>query len=139
MKFFFKMFVATHVAIFRATGGRIGSSMQGGKVLLLTTTGNKSGRQRTVPVMQFDDDGRRYVVASFAGSPEHPAWFKNLQKTPEVGVEVRGERYRARAEVVSPEERARLWPKLVAEAPNFGEYEKRTQGREIPIVELKRI
>jgi len=139
MKFFFKMFVATHVAIFRATGGRIGSSMQGGKVLLLTTTGNKSGRQRTVPVMQFDDDGRRYVVASFAGSPEHPAWFKNLQKTPEVGVEVRGERYRARAEVVSAEERARLWQKIVAQAPNFAEYEKKTQGRQIPIVELKRM
>ena len=139
MKFFFKMFVATHVAIFRATGGRIGSSMQGGKVLLLTTTGNKSGRQRTVPVMQFDDDGRRYVVASFAGSPEHPAWFKNLQKTPEVGVEVRGERYRARAEVVSAEERARLWQKIVAAAPNFAEYEKKTQGRQIPIVELKRM
>jgi len=139
MKFFFKMFVATHVAIFRATGGRIGSSMQGGKVLLLTTTGNKSGRQRTVPVMQFDDDGRRYVVASFAGSPEHPAWFKNLQKTPEVGVEVRGERYRARAEVVNAEERARLWQKIVAQAPNFAEYEKKTQGRQIPIVELKRM
>jgi len=139
MKFFFKMFVATHVAIFRATGGRIGSSMQGGKVLLLTTTGNKSGRQRTVPVMQFDDDGRRYVVASFAGSPEHPAWFKNLQKTPEVGVEVRGERYRARAEVVGAEERARLWQKIVAQAPNFAEYEKKTQGRQIPIVELKRM
>ena len=139
MKFFFKMFVATHVAIFRATGGRIGSSMQGGKVLLLTTTGNRSGKQRTVPVMQFDDDGRRYVVASFAGSPEHPAWFKNLQKTPEVGVEVRGERYRARAEVVSAEERARLWQKIVAQAPNFAEYEKKTQGRQIPIVELKRM
>jgi deazaflavin-dependent oxidoreductase (nitroreductase family) len=139
MKFFFKMFVATHVAIFRATGGRIGSSMQGGKVLLLTTTGNRSGKQRTVPVMEFDDDGRRYVVASFAGSPEHPAWFKNLQKTPEVGVEVRGERYRARAEVVSAEERARLWQKIVAQAPNFAEYEKKTQGRQIPIVELKRM
>jgi proline iminopeptidase len=139
MKFFFKMFVATHVAIFRATGGRLGSSMQGGKVLLLTTTGNKTGKQRTVPVMQFDEDGRRFVIASFAGSPEHPAWFKNLQKTPEVGVEVRGERYQARAETVGAQERARLWKKVVAEAPNFGEYEKKTRGREIPIVELKRM
>ena len=137
MKYFFKLFVATHVALFRATRGRIGSSMRGGKVLLLTTTGRKSGKPRTVPVMQFDDGGRRFVIASFAGNPEHPAWFKNLQAQPEVGVETRGERYPARAEVVDPEERARLWQKVIAEAPSFAEYEKKTRGREIPIVELK--
>ena len=137
MKYFFKLFVATHVALFRATRGRIGSSMMGGKVLLLTTTGHKSGKPRTVPVMQFDDGGRRFVIASAAGSPEHPAWFKNLQKDPEVGVETRGERYQARAEVVGGDERARLWQKVTAAAPNFAAYEKKAGGREIPVVELK--
>jgi len=136
-KTFLKLFVATHVALFRATRGRIGSSMRGGKVLLLTTTGHKSGKQRTVPVMQFDDGGRRFVIASFAGSPEHPAWFKNLQKKPEVGVELRGERYQARAEALSSAERAPIWQKLVATAPDFAAYEKKAGGREIPVVELK--
>ncbi len=139
MKLFFKLFVATHVALYRATRGRIGSSMMGGKVLLLTTTGHKSGKRRTVPVMQFDDGGRRFVVASAAGSPEHPAWFKNLQKQPEVTVETRGERYQARAEVVGGDERPRLWQKITAAAPNFAEYEKKAGGREIPVVELKRL
>jgi deazaflavin-dependent oxidoreductase (nitroreductase family) len=138
MKIFLKLFVATHVALFRATGGRIGSTMMGGKVLLLTTTGNKSGKARTVPVMQFEDGGRRFVIASAGGSPEHPAWFKNLQKRPEVTVELRGERYQARAAAVNGDERARLWKKITTEAPNFAAYEKKTQGREIPVVELKR-
>jgi deazaflavin-dependent oxidoreductase (nitroreductase family) len=139
MNLMFKLFTATHVALFRATGGRIGSSMRGGKVLLLTTTGNKSGKPRTVPVMQFDDDGRRFVIASAAGSPQHPAWFKNLEKTPQVTVELRGERYPARAEVLSSEERARVWKKVLERAPGFGAYEKKTGGRQIPVVELKRV
>src|SRR4051812_36656382 len=109
MKIFLKLFVAAHVALFRTTGGRLGSTMMGGKVLLLTTTGSKSGKARTVPVMQFEDGGRRFVIASAGGSPAHPAWFKNLQKNPDVTVETRGERYQARAEVVNGEERKRLW------------------------------
>ena len=137
-KLFFKMFVATHVALFRATKGRIGSKMRGGKVLLLTTTGNKSGKARTVPVMQFDDDGRRFVIASAAGSPAHPAWFKNLSAHPDVTVEVPGERYSAHANVLSSAERAPVWQKVLAIAPDFGAYEKKAGGREIPVVELKR-
>jgi deazaflavin-dependent oxidoreductase (nitroreductase family) len=139
MKIFLKLFVATHVALFRATRGRIGSSMMGGKVLLLTTTGHKSGKQRTVPVMQFDDGGRRFVIASFGGSPEDPAWFKNLRGKSEVGVETRGEKYQARAEVLRGDERAKIWQKVVAAAPNFAAYEKKAGSREIPVVELKPI
>ncbi len=138
-KLFLKMFVATHVALFRATGGRIGSAMRGGKVLLLTTKGRKSGKSRTVPVMQFDDGGRRFVIASAAGNPDHPAWFKNLQAEPEVGVELRGERYQARAHILSTEERAPIWKKVTAVAPDFAAYEKKAAGREIPVVELKPI
>jgi deazaflavin-dependent oxidoreductase (nitroreductase family) len=131
-----KLFVATHVALFRATGGRIGSSMRGGKVLLLTTTGNKSGKPRTVPVMQFDDQGRRFVIGSFAGAPKDPAWIKNLRKTPRVGVEVPGRRYDAQTKLLAGEERERIWKKVVEAAPGFAAYEKKAQGREIPVVEL---
>jgi deazaflavin-dependent oxidoreductase (nitroreductase family) len=139
MSLMFKIVAATHVALFRATRGRIGSSMRGGHVLLLTTTGNKTGKARTVPVMQFDDDGRRFVIASAAGSPQHPAWFKNLQKTSTVTVELPRERYDARAEVLSGDERARIWKKIVERAPGFAAYEKKAAGREIPVVELKRV
>lgn len=139
MSLMFKIAAATHVALFRATGGRIGRTMRGGQVLLLTTTGNKTGKPRTVPVMQFDDEGRRFVIASAAGSPQHPAWFKNLQKTPTATVELPDERYTARAEVLSGDERARIWKKVVERAPGFAAYEKKAAGREIPVVELKRV
>ncbi len=139
MSTFFKMFIATHVGLFRLTGGRFGSSMMGGKVLLLTTTGNKSGKPRTVPVMQFDDDGKRYVIGSGGGSAEDPSWIKNLRKTPEVGVEVRGEKYRARASILTGDARAQVFKKVKEHAPNFAAYEKKAGNREIPVVELARL
>jgi deazaflavin-dependent oxidoreductase (nitroreductase family) len=140
MNLFLKLFVRTHVGLFRLTNGRFGSSMMGGKVLLLTTTGNKSGKPRTVPVMQFDDDdGKRYIVGSFGGAPKDPAWIRNLTKTPDVGIEVRGEKYRARATVLSGADRDRIFAKVKAKAPNFAEYEKRAgDARQIPVVEIVR-
>jgi deazaflavin-dependent oxidoreductase (nitroreductase family) len=135
----FKMFVGAHVQVYRATGGAIGSSMGGGKVLLLTTTGAKTGLERTVPVMFFEDGGERFVVASFGGAPTHPAWFKNMQKTPDAIVQARSERYRARAEVVTGERRAQLWTKITAQMKQFDDYEKKVAGaREIPVVQLVR-
>lgn len=136
----FKMIVSANIALFRLTGGRLGSSMGGGKVLLLTTTGNKSGKPRTVPVMYFDFDAKRYVVGSFGGAPDDPAWIKNLRKTPEVGVEVRGEKYRARASILPSDARAPVFEKIKQRASNFADYEKRAgNSREIPVVELVRI
>ncbi len=140
MSLMFKVVAATHVALFRATHGRIGGSMMGGKVLLLTTTGSKTGKARTVPVMQFDSDGRRFVIASAGGQAQHPAWFKNLQKTPTATVELPGERYQARANVLEGAERARIWKLVTERAPNFAAYEKKAAGkREIPVVELTRV
>ena len=132
-----KMFVSGHVALFRATNGRLGSSMGGNHLLLLTTKGAKSGKSRTVPVMFFEDNGHRFVVASFGGSPTHPAWFKNLERDPNVGVDIKGKRYKAHAEVMNAADRARCWQKVVAKMPRFADYEKKTQGREIPLVYLK--
>jgi proline iminopeptidase len=104
-----KMFVSGHVALFRATNGRLGSTMGGNHLLLLTTKGVKSGKSRTVPVMYFEDDGNRFVVASFGGSPQHPAWFKNLDRDPNVGVDVKGKRYTAHAQVMNAADRTRCW------------------------------
>jgi deazaflavin-dependent oxidoreductase (nitroreductase family) len=138
MNLFAKMFVASHIGVFRATGGRVGSSMFGGRVLLLTTTGNKSGKPRTVPVMYFELDGQRYVIASFGGNPAHPAWYKNLAARPDVTVEIKGRRYPARAQVVEGEERARVWQLAVSQMKQFAGYEQKTDGkRQIPVVRLQ--
>jgi deazaflavin-dependent oxidoreductase (nitroreductase family) len=132
-----KAFLAVNVGLFRATGGKIGSSMFGGHVLLLTTKGRKSGKTRTVPVMYFEDGADRVVIASYGGSPVHPAWYNNLSTEPNVTVEVKGRKYKARAEVVKGADRERIWQKVSAEQPRFADYAKKAQGREIPVVVLK--
>jgi deazaflavin-dependent oxidoreductase (nitroreductase family) len=134
-----KLFLATNVGLFRATGGKIGGTMFGGQILLLTTKGGKTGRERTVPVMFFEHGGDRVVIASAGGSPAHPAWYKNLSGDPNVTVEVKGKKYRARAEVATGEARAKLWQEVTAAQPRFAGYATKTQGREIPVVVLKEI
>ena len=131
-----KLFLGANVFLFRATGGKIGSSMFGGRVLLLTTKGSKSGKNRTVPVMYFDDYATRVIVASAGGSPAHPAWFKNLSQFPGVKVEVKGKSYSARADVAVGKERDRLWNRVVAEQPRFAEYAQKAKGRQIPVIIL---
>jgi F420H(2)-dependent quinone reductase len=134
-----KLFLGANVFLFRATRGKIGSSMFGGQVLLLTTIGSKSGKGRTVPVMYFYDGPNRVVIASAGGSPKHPAWYKNLNQHPAVTVEIKGRRYPARAETVIGSDRARIWKTVVTEQPRFAEYAQKTKGREIPVVVLHEI
>jgi deazaflavin-dependent oxidoreductase (nitroreductase family) len=136
-KLLFKAFSAAHVWLYRSSGGKRGSTMGGKPILLLTTTGRKTGEQRTVPVMTFEDGGDRFVVASKGGSPAHPAWFLNLEKNPDVTVQLGSDVYRAKAVITEPAERDRLFRKIVGEMPQFGEYEKKTT-RVIPVVRLVR-
>jgi deazaflavin-dependent oxidoreductase (nitroreductase family) len=133
-----RLFIKGHVALYRATRGRRGGSIQGMKVILLTTTGSKTGQARTVPVVPFVDGTDTYVIASMGGAPQHPAWFVNLQKTPDVLVQRESDQYAARA-VILPEgpERDQLWTRIVTAMPNFGEYQKKT-SRLIPVVKLER-
>ena len=137
MKALWKLFTKTHVWLYRSSDGKRASKLAGKDVILLTTSGRKSGLLRTVPVMGFEDGNDRLVVASKGGSPEHPAWFLNLEANPNVTVQVGSEVYRATALITPPEERARLWKKVVSEAPQFGSYEKKT-SRVIPVVRLVR-
>jgi deazaflavin-dependent oxidoreductase (nitroreductase family) len=132
----FKLFTAAHIRVFRATGGKIGGKIGRTKIVVLTTIGNKSGAPRAVPLMCFEDAAGLVVIASAAGAPTHPAWFKNLQSQPEATVEVDGRRYTARAEVVTGDERARIWARVVKQEPRFTGYEKKAVGREIPVVVL---
>lgn len=138
MSLMFKLVSAAHVWLYRSSGGKRGSKMLGKDIVLLTTTGRKSGVSRTVPVVSFVDGNDRIVIASKGGSPQHPAWFLNLQANPDVTVQLGPDVYRAKAVVTEPEERDRLFRRVVSEAPQFGEYEKKTT-RVIPVVRLVRM
>jgi deazaflavin-dependent oxidoreductase (nitroreductase family) len=123
---------------FRANHGKVGGGFAGATMVLLTTTGAKSGEKRVNPLVGLVDDGTLYVVASKAGAPTSPDWYHNLVAHPEVEVEFGDERFEATAvPIVSGSERDRLYAAQVAVQPGFADYEKATT-RVIPIVELRR-
>jgi len=119
---------------FRANGGALGDR----PLLLLTTTGVRSGKRRTAPMMYVPDDGRLLVIASNAGAPRHPDWYHNLVADPLVRVEVAGETYQAAAIPVSGVERDRLFARIVDQYPFFRDHQAAIE-REIPVVALTRI
>jgi deazaflavin-dependent oxidoreductase (nitroreductase family) len=126
-----------HVDEFRANGGKIGGRFEGRPVLLLGTTGAKSGRSYTTPMMYLQEDGHLYVFASKGGAPSHPDWYWNLVATPDVTVELGTETFAATAHPLVDGERDRVYARQVALYPQFGEYERKTE-RTIPVVELTR-
>jgi proline iminopeptidase len=128
-----------HVRRYRETGGEVGHIWkEGSTILLLTTTGRRTGRETTSPLIYNLDGDTPVIVASKGGAPEHPGWYENLVKNPEVGVQIKGERFRARARVAEGEERERLWELMVEIWPHYDEYVTRTE-REIPVVVLERM
>jgi proline iminopeptidase len=128
-----------HVRRYRETGGEVGHIWkEGSTILLLTTTGRRTGRETTSPLIYNLDGDAPVIVASKGGAPEHPGWYENLVKNPEVGVQIKGERFRARARVAEGEERERLWELMVEIWPHYDEYVTRTE-REIPVVVLERM
>jgi len=127
----------TIIEEFRAHGGKVGGPFAGATLLLLTTTGAKTGLSRTNPLMYFGDNDRYLVAASYAGAPSNPPWFYNLITNPTVGVEIGNERFTARAEVLPEPERAVQFAKIASAYPTFAEYQRKTT-RAIPIVALYR-
>lgn len=125
-----------HSFVYRATNGRVGGRIVGGPVLLLTTTGRKSGRERTVPLLYLEDGEDMVIVGSNGGTATHPAWWLNLTTYPEATVEVGGRKVRVRAEEASSREKERLWPRLVKMYRGYEGYRRRTD-REIPVVILR--
>jgi deazaflavin-dependent oxidoreductase (nitroreductase family) len=122
---------------FRANAGRVGGSWDGRDLLLLTTTGRKSGRQYTTPIVYTRDGERLLVYASQSGAPNHPDWYLNLLADSEVIVEVGDERFKATATPLEGEERDREFAAQVERVPTFGEYQNKTT-RVIPVVALLR-
>lgn len=123
---------------FRANQGKVGGQFANRPMLLLTTTGAKSGKTYTHP-LAFTKDGDRFVViASFGGAPKNPSWYHNLVAHSEVTVEVGSERFKAKATVPTGEERQRLYDQQAKQMPAFAEYAKKTT-RQIPVIVLTRI
>ena len=132
------LFGEEHVRRYRETGGEVGHIWkEGSTILLLTTTGRRTGRETTTPLIYGLDGETPVIVASKGGAAEHPGWFENLSRSPEVGVQIKGDRFRARARVAEGEERERLWELMNEIWPHYDEYATRTD-RVIPVVVLDR-
>jgi deazaflavin-dependent oxidoreductase (nitroreductase family) len=132
-----KAFNAALIEEFRANNGKVGGRFEGRPVVLLTTTGAKSGRRLTIPLVYLQVGDRMLIFASKAGSPTNPDWYHNLVANPTVTVEVGAETYEATTKVITGEERDRLYAKQVEAMPMFGEYQEKTE-RVIPVIELVR-
>jgi F420H(2)-dependent quinone reductase len=127
---------AVHRLLYRASGGRIGGRLWDLPVVLLTTTGRRSGKRRTVPLCSLRDGGDVVVIASYGGLDRPPAWWLNLEANPAAELLEGRERRAVTARNADPEERARLWAEVTSRAPGYLEYERRTD-REIPVVILQ--
>ena len=126
-----------HEVVFRASDGRLAARGSGMPVLMLTTTGRKSGQRRTTMLTSpLQEDDRIMLVASKGGADRHPDWFLNLRDDPHVEVTLGGTTRAMTAHVAGPVEREALWPRIVADHANYGGYQTKTE-REIPVVVLR--
>ncbi len=132
-----KSFNENLIEEFRANGGKVSGMFAGAPLLLLTTTGAKSGQPRVAPLAYTTDNGNLVIIASKGGAPTNPDWFHNILANPEVTVELGTESFPARA-TVAETERDRLYDQMAAQMPGFAEYQKNTTRR-IPVVVLERI
>lgn len=122
---------------FRANGGETSGPFKGRPLLLLTTTGAKSGESRTTPLVYTRDGDRVVIIASMGGAPKHPAWFLNLRANPAATIEIGTEKFAARASIAEGAERDRLYAAQAEMMPAFAEYQQKTT-RQIPVVVLTR-
>lgn len=126
---------ALHERLYRRTAGRIGGRFRGAPILLLSTTGRRTGKMRTTPLMYLAQGEQLVVVASNGGADRMPTWYLNLKANPGVEVQVGPETRRMRARRATPAERAALWPKMVEVYRSYEAYQSKTR-RQIPIVIL---
>ena len=130
------LFGQEHVDRYLATDGEEGHDWRGTQTLILTTTGRRSGKQRLTPLIYGRHDGDYLLVASNGGAKQSPDWYVNLVDNPEVDLQVKGYKMRARARTATPEEKPELWPIMTAEWPDYDEYQTKTD-RDIPVVVLE--
>ena len=131
------LFGQEHVQRYRETGGEDGHDWEGTSVLLLTTTGRRSGEQRTTPLIYQPYGDAYLIVASKGGADEPPAWYLNLESNPDVELQVKDDRFRARARTATADEKPDMWKTMTATWPAYDEYQRKTD-RDIPVVVLER-
>ena len=130
-----KLGSGAHAGVYRATGGKLFGRMGKSPILLLNTVGRKTGRKRTSPLLYVMDGEDFVIIASNGGAAAHPAWYLNLRANPEATVEIGDREVQVEAEVADPEEKTRLWQKMVEMYPAYDDYQMKT-GREIPLLIL---
>lgn len=133
-----RLFTRSHVFVYRITSGRIGGSLDGPPLLLLTTIGRKTGKSRTTPVAFIYKDEEYLIAASSAGSAQNPTWFSNLECNLEASIEVKGQQIKVKPVITFGDERHKLYELFKATYPSFVWVEGRTT-REIPVVRLQPI
>src|SRR5919112_3912264 len=131
-----KILGTVHRALYRANGGKWGQTFFGSPILLLTTTGRRTGQPRTWPLTYLPEGERLIVIASNGGQPNHPAWYLNLRANPQVSAQLRDQTHTMIAKTAEGEERARLWSRVVEEYPAYAGYQRKTD-RQIPVVVLR--
>jgi len=131
------LFGQEHVERYSETDGEEGHDWQGTTVLILTTTGRRSGQRRSTPLIYQPHGDDYLVVASKGGADEPPAWYLNLQDDAQVTVQVKGDRFAAQGRTADGEEKPEMWAKMAAAWPDYDEYQKQTD-RDIPVVVLTR-
>jgi deazaflavin-dependent oxidoreductase (nitroreductase family) len=132
------LFGREHVERYRETDGEVGHEWEGTTTLLLTTVGRKSGKRYTTPLIYRKQGNVYVVVASKGGADDPPQWYENLKADPEVEVQVRGDRFSARARTATPEEKPAMWQVMAETWPAYDDYQRKTE-RIIPVVVLERI
>jgi deazaflavin-dependent oxidoreductase (nitroreductase family) len=131
------LFGQEHVKRYLETDGAEGHEWQGTTVLILTTTGRRSGEPRSTPLIYQPHGDEYVVVASKGGAPEHPAWYLNIEADPEVTAQVLGDRFKATARTAAPDEKPELWQIMATAWPAYDDYQRNT-SRDIPVVVLER-
>ncbi len=129
-------FNAEIIEEFRANGGKVGGMFAGAPLLILHSTGAKSGETRTHPMMYQKRDDGYAIFASMGGAPTNPAWYHNLVANPDATIEIGGDTVAVTARVTDGEERTTIWEKMKSDFPTFAEYEQNTT-RTIPVVVLQ--
>jgi F420H(2)-dependent quinone reductase len=130
-----KVFMNAHIFLYRLSKGKIGATMLGLPVLLLTTIGRKSGRARTTPLVYVRDGDQYLIAATAGGADQHPSWFLNLQNMSEAMIEVGGKTFSVKVTLTDETERAQLYERFKAKGDNFIQYQQKTD-RPIPVIRL---
>lgn len=128
---------ALHTLVYRTTSGRLGRRLVNNDMLLLTTVGRSTGRQRTVPLLYLREGSRLVIIASYGGRPTHPEWYRNLEAHPRASVQILGEHFDVEATTMTETERHEWWPRIVDAYSGYAAYQSRTD-RQIPVAWLER-